>query len=89
MRLRVRIPGHLKEYVPRHVYERAGGEPGDFTVDVDGPLSLRELLLTIGLRPELAIGALLSGQRISRDDIIGDDGEIIILSPIAGGQRDG
>lgn len=85
MRLRVRIPGHLKEYVPRRAYEGSGGEPGDFTVDVDGPLSLRELLVAIGLQPELAVGGLLDGRRLTRDDVIDGEGELVVLSPISGG----
>ncbi|MHB0884564.1 MAG: ubiquitin family protein [Bacillota bacterium] len=89
MQVRVRVPGHLKEYVSKEVYEKTGGEAGDFSLVVEGPLSLRELMESIGLRPELAIGALFNGRRVGRDDLVEGDGELIILSPIAGGEGNG
>ncbi len=88
MRLRVRVPGHLKEYVPKEVYEKSGGEAGDFNMTVEGPLTLRDLMEIIGLRPQLAIGALFNGRRVGRDELVEGDGELVILSPIAGGEGD-
>ncbi|HEY3314099.1 MAG TPA: hypothetical protein VGL40_02285 [Bacillota bacterium] len=85
MRLRVMVPGHLREYVSAGAYEGTGGRSDDFIYAAGGPLTLADLLRAIGLRPELAIGALFEGRRIGREDLLDGDGEVVILSPIAGG----
>jgi len=61
------------------------GKPEVITVEIDQPMSIKELLVQIDINPLVVVMALVNGTKRSKDFRIEHDAEITLLGPVAGG----
>ena len=77
IRVNVSVHGHVTEFFP--------DKRGRFSLELPGPVSIREILGRLGVKPELIATALVNGTRQRTDFVPGDGDEITFISPVAGG----
>ncbi len=77
MQVTLRFHGHAIEYVP-------GGQE-TLTVDVPAGQTLRQILTTIGIQPQLFAAVVVGGHRRDLEYVPEPGDEVMLLSPAAGG----
>lgn len=71
------VHGHTAEYFP--------GKRTRHVVSLESPVSVREIIERLGVRPELIMGVFVEGCRMSKDYVPSDGAEVVLISPAAGG----
>jgi sulfur carrier protein ThiS len=59
--------------------------PEELTIHMDGPASLREILVQAGINPLLVVLITVDGKRGEKDQVIDHDARINVVGPMAGG----
>lgn len=78
MRMTIRAVGHAVEYFP--------GGKDRFDLEVDGPLTIADLLEKLEVKRVFVMAAIVDGQRRDLDFRIDRDGaEVVLITPPAGG----
>ena len=77
MRVTLHLSGGLRA-VLAHLHE-------EMTIHMDGPTSLREILVRAGINPLLVMAVTVDGERRDKDHVIDHDAEIGLIGPVAGG----
>ncbi|HSW09718.1 MAG TPA: hypothetical protein VLK32_02320 [Bacillota bacterium] len=75
--VRVVVLGHSASYFP--------GGKREHSLELERPLKIRDAIRQLGVDPHLIMRAQYNGRPASFDDQIGEDAEIILISPTAGG----
>ncbi len=75
MAIKIRTGGlTLKRYIPDIYY-----------VDIDSPLTVRDLLTKLGIPEGLIAGVIIDGKIVDKSYEIKDGQEIVLMPPISGG----
>ncbi|MCL6451068.1 MAG: hypothetical protein K6T75_07250 [Acetobacteraceae bacterium] len=77
MRVRVKVHGHVREFLP--------GQAQEVTLDLSGPATVAQIIERLGVSPELFMYAFVDGQRRAREYRVERDAEVVLMSPAAGG----
>lgn len=79
MRVVVRAVGILRDLPPF-------AERGE-TIEVilPGPATFREIIAAAGVNNQLVMAVAMDGQRRDKDDTLAEDGELLLIPPLAGG----
>ncbi|MBC7332048.1 MAG: MoaD/ThiS family protein [Synergistetes bacterium] len=64
----------LKKYIPEVSY-----------VEIEGSITVKELLAKLGVPEELVAGIVVDGKVVDKSQIIEDGQEVALMAPIAGG----
>lgn len=64
----------LKKYIPEVCY-----------VEIEGSITVRELLTKLGIPEDLVAGVIVEGRVVDKSQEIKDGQEIALMAPIAGG----
>jgi hypothetical protein len=59
--------------------------PEEMRIHMDGPASLREILVKAGINPLLVMLVTVDGERGEKDQVIDHDTRITLVGPMAGG----
>jgi len=59
--------------------------PEEMRIHMDGPASLREILVKAGINPLLVMLVTVDGKRGEKDQVIDHDARIGLVGPMAGG----
>ena len=77
MEITIAVHGHAKEFIP--------GGRDKLVVEAAKPLTVRQLLNDVGIKPEIFAGVFVNGERRDLDFELTEDSEVILMSPTAGG----
>ena len=77
MRIVLHLSGGLRAILP-HL-------PEEIAIDVEEPVSLREILVQAGINPLLVVLITVDGKRGEKDQVIDHDARIGLVGPMAGG----
>lgn len=64
----------MKKYIPEVCY-----------VEIEGSITVRELLTKLGIPEDLVAGVIVEGRVVDKSQEIKDGQEIALMAPIAGG----
>jgi len=77
MRIVLNVIGHGYQFFP--------GKKSRLEVDVPAPASVREILLGLGVKPELIMLVSSKGETRTKDYVPEDGEEVTLVSPPSGG----
>lgn len=77
MTVRLRVHGHISEFFP--------GKSSTHEIEIPKKTTIRDLLLDMGVNPQLVPIAIVNGRRSSISDEVCDGDEVLLMSPVAGG----
>ncbi len=77
MKVTFKVLGHLKELYFKNQDE--------LTVSIDTPLTISQVLETLGFSSNQAMAFLVNGKAVGKDVLLQGGEEVFILSPLAGG----
>ncbi len=75
--IKVSVRGHAVEYFP--------GQAERFDFPVNGPLTVRQMLDSLGVNPLLIMVVNVNGVKRPKDHLLSDGDELLLLSPPSGG----
>lgn len=77
MRVSVQLTGHLVEFFPhlRHAV----------SLELDGPVTVTELLAAVKVPAELPSVVSVNQERVGLDHVLADGDTVLLISPLAGG----
>ncbi len=76
-RIRLHIEGHAREFFP-------GGRE-EYDLELASPATVREMIVSLGVSPDLVMAAFVGGELVDKDSIPPDGATVILLSPPSGG----
>lgn len=76
-RVRLQVEGHAKEFFP-------GGQ-AQFDLALPSPATVRELVTSLGVSPDLVMAVFVEGELRDKDTIPPDGATVVLLSPPSGG----
>ena len=59
--------------------------PKEVMLEVDQPVSIRQLLIQMGINPRIVMKVFVDGIQREKGDQIDKEAEIILMGPVAGG----
>ena len=59
--------------------------PERIELELPGPAPVREALARAGVNPLLVMMVTLNGQKLDKDGLVGEGGEMVVVGPAAGG----
>ena len=74
---RVLVHGHVAEFFP-------GGQH-EHVVTLDRPVPVAQVIASLGVNPMLIMKVFLNGKPATKDDLVGDSDELLLISPASGG----
>ena len=74
---RVLVHGHVAEFFP--------GGCREHLVTLDHPVPVAQVITSLGVNPKLIMKVFLNGKPATKDDLVGDADELLLISPASGG----
>lgn len=77
MQIKVNLSGNLRAILT--------GKPPEIVAELEGPVTVRQLLDRIGVYPPVVVTVLVNGEAKSKDAVIAEDSVVVLIGPMAGG----
>lgn len=74
---RILVHGHVAEFFP--------GGRREHVVSLAGPVTVARLIADLGVNPDLIMKVFVNGRPASKEDLVGDADEVLLISPASGG----
>ncbi|MDI6824391.1 MAG: hypothetical protein QME87_08555 [Bacillota bacterium] len=74
---RILVHGHVAEFFPEGRREHV--------VALPKPLPVSQVITDLGVNPRLIMKVFLNGRPASKEDLVGDADELLLISPASGG----
>ncbi|MEW6546710.1 MAG: MoaD/ThiS family protein [Bacillota bacterium] len=77
MVVRILVHGHVAEFFP-------GGQH-EHRLSLSEPMSVTRVIESLGVNPKLIMKVFLNGKPASKEDLVHDSDELLLIAPASGG----